>query len=205
MNDKFFLLPEEKQQAIINAGFQVFSRNSYRKSPMSEIADAAGISKPLLFHYFHNKLGLYLFLWEEAAQTTLDCLNRYGCYEKTDLFDMMSAGMQAKIRIMKKYPDMTGFVMKAFYEKEPEIHQAIQESYQTHFHRKAYRALQKLDPEQFLPGLDLKLMYREMYWASEGYLWEALQRGPLDVDQIEKDFNELIAFWKQIYLRKREG
>ena len=61
MNDKFFLLPEEKQQAIINAGFQVFSRNSYRKSPMSEIADAAGISKSLLFHYFHNKLFLRKF------------------------------------------------------------------------------------------------------------------------------------------------
>lgn len=205
MNDKFFLLPEEKQQAIINAGFKVFSRNSYRKSPMSEIADAAGISKPLLFHYFHNKLGLYLFLWEEAAQTTTDFLNRYGCYEKTDLFEMMSAGMQAKLQIMKKYPDMTGFVMKAFYEKEPEIRLAIQESYQTHFHRKAYRALQKLDPEQFIPGLDLKLMYREMYWASEGYLWEALQKGPLDVDRIEQDFNELMDFWKQIYLRKEEG
>ena len=46
MNEKFFSLPQEKQQAIINAGYRVFSRNSYRKSPMSEIAEAAGI--PLL-------------------------------------------------------------------------------------------------------------------------------------------------------------
>ena len=61
---------------------------------MSEIADAAGISKPLLFHYFHNKLGLYLFLWEEAAQTTTDFLNRYGCYEKTDLFEIASRMVQ---------------------------------------------------------------------------------------------------------------
>ena len=48
-------------------------------------------------------------------------------------------------------------------------------------------------------------MYREMYWASEGYLWEALQKGPLDVDRIEQDFSELMDFWKQIYLRKEEG
>ena len=51
MNERFFALPEEKQQAIINAGYRVFSRNSYKHSPMSEIADAAGISKSLLFHY----------------------------------------------------------------------------------------------------------------------------------------------------------
>ena len=52
MNEKFFSLPEEKQQAIINAGYRVFSQNSYKKSPMSEIADAAGISKSLLFLLF---------------------------------------------------------------------------------------------------------------------------------------------------------
>ena len=51
------------------------------------------------------------------------------------------------------------------------------------------------------------MMYREMYWASEGYLWELLQRGGLaeggmDFDQMEKDFTKLIQFWKQIYLRK---
>lgn len=55
MNEKFFALPEEKQQAILNAGYRVFSQNSYKKSPMSEVAETAGISKSLLFHYFHNK------------------------------------------------------------------------------------------------------------------------------------------------------
>ena len=56
MNEKFFSLPAWKQTAIINAGFRVFSQNSYKHSPMSEIAEAAGISKSLLFHYFHNKI-----------------------------------------------------------------------------------------------------------------------------------------------------
>ena len=67
MNDKFFSLPIEKQEAIVNAGFRVFSQNSYKKSPMSEIADVAGISKSLLFYYFHNKKELYLFLLEKCA------------------------------------------------------------------------------------------------------------------------------------------
>ncbi|MGN0443246.1 MAG: TetR/AcrR family transcriptional regulator [Acutalibacteraceae bacterium] len=45
MNERFFSFPAEKQQAIINAGYRVFSQISYKNSPMSEIADAAGISK----------------------------------------------------------------------------------------------------------------------------------------------------------------
>lgn len=61
INEKFFELPIEKQERIINAGFKVFSQNSYKKSPVSEIADAAGISKSLLFHYFHNKKRIISF------------------------------------------------------------------------------------------------------------------------------------------------
>ena len=95
MNEKFFSLPAEKQQAIINAGYRVFSQNSYKKSPMNDIAEAAGISKALLFHYFHNKKELYLFLWEQCARLTHAYLERFHCYEQADVFEMMFRGLQA--------------------------------------------------------------------------------------------------------------
>lgn len=202
MNEKFFALPKEKQQAIINAGYKVFSKNSYKKSPVSEIADAAGISKSLLFHYFRNKLELYIFLWDKCAEITLEYLTEFNCYEQKDLFESMYRGMQAKLRLMKEYPDMGSFVLKAFYEKEPEVCSAVQESYKRYFNLKANRTLINLDPEQFIPGLDIKMMYKDMYWACEGYLWEITQRGEFDVEKLEKDFIQIIEFWKSIYLRK---
>ena len=58
MNDKFYALPEEKQSQILNAAYKVFATSQYKKAPTSEIAAEAGISKSLLFHYFHNKLEL---------------------------------------------------------------------------------------------------------------------------------------------------
>lgn len=70
MNERFFSLPAEKQQTIINAGYRFFSQNSYKNSPMSEIAAAAGISKSLLFHYFRNKKELYMFLWDRCRRIT---------------------------------------------------------------------------------------------------------------------------------------
>ena len=202
MNERFFFLPEEKQQAIINAGYRVFSQNSYKNSPVSEIAEAAGISKSLLFHYFHNKKELYMFLWDKCAETTIDYLTKYGCYEENGLFESMEKGMRAKMEIICKYPHMGNFVIRAFYEKDEEISAAVQESYHKYFNLKADKTRLNLNPDQFIPGLDIPMMYRDMYWASEGYLWEMVQRGNVDIDQMEKDFTKLIEFWKSVYLRK---
>ena len=202
MNEKFFSLPAEKQQAILNAGYRVFSRNSYKNSPMSEIAEAAGISKSLLFHYFQNKKELYLYLWNKSAEISIEFMTRFGCYDRTNLFDAMELGTIAKLEIMRLYPDMSIFTVKAFYEKDEEICATIQESYHRYFNLKADKTRLNLDPDQFVPGLDIPMMYREMYWAAEGYLWEMLQQGDLDIDKVEKDFKKLIVFWKSIYQRK---
>ena len=202
MNGKFFSLPPEKQQAIINGGYRVFSQNSYKNSPMSEIAAEAGISKSLLFHYFRNKKELYLFLWDQCAQMTIQVLTRYGCYDQEELFVSLDRGMRAKMELIRQYPDMAGFTIRAFYEKDPEISAAIQASYHKYFNFKADAVRVNLDPEQFVPGLDISMMYRDMYWASEGYLWEMVQRGDVDMEQMERDFTGLIAFWKSVYLRK---
>ena len=53
MNSKFFGLSIEKQQRIVNAAYKVFSENSYKKAPMSEIADEGGVSKSITISLFH--------------------------------------------------------------------------------------------------------------------------------------------------------
>lgn len=201
MNEKFFALPEEKQQRIINAGYRVFSENSYRKSPMSEIAAEAGISKSLLFHYFHNKRELYLFLWDTCVKTTMQSMAESGCYGQTDLFEMLYRGMIVKIRLMRIYPHMGNFAVKVFYEKDPEVASGIQTSYEDFKKMNAYSSLLRLDPGQFKEGLEIAQIYKEMYLASVGYFWEMLQKGDIDVEKMEQDFIEMIEFWKKIFMR----
>jgi AcrR family transcriptional regulator len=169
---------------------------------MSEIADAAGISKALLFHYFHNKKELYLFLWDTCCRITVEEMTRSGAYEQTDLFGSMDYGMQAKLRLMRQYPDIGVFAVRTFYEKDPEVSADIQKSMGQYLNTHAAKKLQALDPDDFIPGIDLSMMYKEMYWASEGCLWEYIQRGEMDIDAMEKDFRSLLEFWKTIYLRK---
>ena len=202
MNEKFFALPEEKQRAIINAGYRVFSQSPYKKSPMSEIADAAGISKSLLFHYFRNKKELYLFLLDNCVRVTVEYVQRYGSFEQKDLFESMYRGLQAKAHMMRRYPDMGAFVIKAYYENDPEVCREVQGYIVRYGSFQAVTSTLKLDPEQFVPGLDLEMMYRDMFWAADGYLCEKSQSGEMDVDQMERDLARLIDFWKGLYLRK---
>ena len=63
MNRQFFELPLEEQERIIKAAYIVFAHDNYKNASMSRIADAGGISKSLLFHYFQNKKELYLYLF----------------------------------------------------------------------------------------------------------------------------------------------
>ena len=146
-----------------------------------------------------------MFLWDKAAEITMQYLNDYNCYEPADLFEMMERGMRAKFRIMEEYPCMAAFAVKAFYEKDAEICEEVQKSYRKFFDIKAANTLAALDPESFVPGLDLRMMYREMYWASEGYLWEMIRRGKLDAAQMEKDFSALLQFWRSVYQKKEES
>ena len=117
----------------------------------------------------------------------------------------MLCGLRAKVSLMKRYPDLAAFAVKAYYETDPAVCQEIQKNAIKSLSFKANEKLLRLDPEQFVPGLDLNMMWQEMYWASEGYLWEKFQKGTLDADEVERDFVRMINFWKQIYLRKEEG
>lgn len=202
MNDKFYSLPEEKKQAIINAGYRVFSQNSYKKSPMSNIAAEAGISKSLLFHYFQNKKELYLFLLENAADTTLQYLEEYHCYEQSDFFETLTRGIKAKIHIMKKYPELTAFALKCYYEKDEDVCADVQKIIEQYSSFSDNSALYNLDPKQFIPGLNIQMMYYDILWASEGYIWEKMQQNDVNADDVEQDFMKMIDFWKSIYLRK---
>ena len=136
---------------------------------------------------------------------TMKYLERYGCGETEDFFEAMYRGLRAKIHLMEEYPDMGNFAVKVYYEKDPEISPEIQKTIVPFASLSSNTTVKKLDPEQFIPGLDLEMMYKDMFWASEGYLWEKSQSGSLDAKEVERDFLKLIAFWKKLYLRKEEN
>ena len=203
LNERFYQLPEDRRNSIINAGFRVFSQYSYKNSPMSGIAAEAGISKSLLFYYFKNKKELYLFLCRYSAELTEQEMIRNKCFEKEDFFDIFLSGLEIKVQLMRQYPDLSLFQLKAYYEKDSSLRPEINKLIGQYSGYENQAKMLKLNKEQFIEGLDLEMMYLDMFLASQGYLWEKLQSETIDPDQMEKDFIRMIEFWRKLYSRKK--
>lgn len=62
---------EERRAQLLDIGTELFSRRSFDDISIDEIADAAGISKGLLYHYFSGKRGFYIAVIRHSAETLL--------------------------------------------------------------------------------------------------------------------------------------
>src|SRR5436305_10575386 len=64
--------PEERRGQLIELGLRMLSSESPDRVPVDEIAEAAGISRGLLFHYFPTKRDFYVAVAQEAARQLLE-------------------------------------------------------------------------------------------------------------------------------------
>jgi AcrR family transcriptional regulator len=58
----------ERRQGVLDAACEVFSAASYRGATTADIAEAAGISEPILYRHFGSKRELFLACIDEAWQ-----------------------------------------------------------------------------------------------------------------------------------------
>ncbi|MER5812044.1 TetR/AcrR family transcriptional regulator [Streptomyces sp. NPDC002033] len=63
---------EERRQQLIGVALELFSNRSPDDVSIDEIAAAAGISRPLVYHYFPGKLSLYEAALRRAADELAD-------------------------------------------------------------------------------------------------------------------------------------
>ena len=116
MNEKFFDLKRDKQDRIINAGLKVFAKHGFRHATTDDIVKEAGISKGLLFHYFTNKVGVYIFLMDYSVRFLLLELSRTVKTDTKNFFELMKQMEDGKLAVLKNYPYMQAFLDKAFEE-----------------------------------------------------------------------------------------
>ena len=59
---------DERRQQLIGVALELFSQRSPDEVSIDEIASAAGISRPLVYHYFPGKLSLYEAALKRASE-----------------------------------------------------------------------------------------------------------------------------------------
>jgi len=66
-------LPRRARRAqLLESALEVFVAQGYHAAAMDDIAERAGVSKPVLYQHFPGKLDLYLALLDTACDTVID-------------------------------------------------------------------------------------------------------------------------------------
>jgi AcrR family transcriptional regulator len=65
------LTAEQRRQQLVAVALELFARRGYRATTMDDIAEAAGVTKPLVYQHFSSKRALYLELVTSIAHELL--------------------------------------------------------------------------------------------------------------------------------------
>jgi AcrR family transcriptional regulator len=63
-----------RREQILDVAVQVFARSGYHGASMNDVAEAAGVTKPVLYQHFESKQGLYLALLEDVGRRLLTAI-----------------------------------------------------------------------------------------------------------------------------------
>lgn len=65
-----------RRQQLLEVALRLFAARGFESTTMDEIAEAAGVTKPLLYQHFASKRALYLELCDAVAQSLLDAIGK---------------------------------------------------------------------------------------------------------------------------------
>ncbi len=82
-NGKGVRLPRRARRAqLLSAALEVFVNQGYHAAAMDDIAERAGVSKPVLYQHFPGKLDLYLALLDQSCDQIISAAGK--ALESTD-------------------------------------------------------------------------------------------------------------------------
>jgi len=110
----------ERRRQLLQAAHEVFAANGYHAAAMDEIADAAHVSKPVLYQHFPGKRELYLALLDLHLQSLTgmltDALN-----STVDNKERVRATIGAYYRFIAEESQAHRIVFESDLSNDPEV------------------------------------------------------------------------------------
>ncbi len=113
----FEQLDPKKKQRILTAAMTEFATAGYDGASVNALADKIGISKGSIFHYFQDKQGLFMFVFERALEQVKNYLRRVR--EDTtadDLFTRLEKTMLAGVSFIRSHPRIFQIYLRVLFE-----------------------------------------------------------------------------------------
>lgn len=202
--ENFLSLPIEKQNKIIDAALICFGTNGYKKTSVSDIAAAAGISKALVFHYFGTKKALYLYLIDLCTHVIMSELDEKFDNTVTDFFARITLATSIEISVMKKHPAILSFLDCVYFEDDDEVKadvKAILANSESESLRSKI-AFEGIDTSKFKDDIDPKLIMKLLTLLTDGYL-SKMHKMEIDLDALWVEFDEYINLFKRNFYKEK--
>lgn len=107
---------------LLQVALTRFASQGYDATGVQEIADAAGVAKPTLYHYFGSKLGLLSTLLEESTAPFLATLAEAAHYDG-NLPNTLHRLVSAHLEFAEREPELYRFLLALlFVPTENEAH-----------------------------------------------------------------------------------
>ncbi len=192
LHAKFEALDGEKQQRILNAAMKEFASKGYDHASTNRIVEDAGIAKGLLFHYFKSKKQLFLYLYDRGLKSVTEEVFRSVDFSEADFFCRIQQAQEAKIALIRVYPDIMDFLKAAYLEESEDVKAELGGRTQGLLALNYQRVFEGVDTSRFREGLDRNLVMKTIIWAYEGFAsahTEALRR----LETLNQDLTPMLA------------
>jgi AcrR family transcriptional regulator len=91
------LSPEDRRNELLALGAEVFGQRPYDDVRIDEIAERAGVSRALMYHYFPDKRAFFAAVVRAESERLFEATNAPPDPEQS-LFDQLRAGVMAYLR-----------------------------------------------------------------------------------------------------------
>jgi len=203
MLKKFEEMPEAKKLKIINAALSEFASKGYDKGSTNIIAQKAGISKGLIFHYFNSKANLYLYLYDYTLKVISDDLYQNVDLQNGDILQRIMDITLKKVTLLQKYPDILAFSQKAYLEDSKQIKQALLNKQQLSNHQAQQDFLANIDYSYFKNDLDIDKAMMTIYATLEKVSVASITQKELDLDTTFTTIKTYTDFFRDIFYKKK--
>lgn len=191
MYTAFHNIDKEKQLHIINAAIDEFVQRGYEKASTNDIVKKARISKGSLFHYFHNKKQLYIYLIDYSMQFINQLVKNID-WNESDLFKRIEKIGLEKLYIQQKHPHVFHFLATTKLEEADDVKEIVQQKIDPYFDEVTKDLYKNIDTSKFRDGINIEKAIEIIHWTMNGFGEKGLSKMKTyeDIDSFVKKYME---------------
>lgn len=169
---------DERRQLILAAARRLFCQRPYSEVSMADLAEAAGVARGLLHHYFGSKRDLYLAVMRELLQVPTIALPDNS--SRLDAGQVWEASVEAWMRFMESNRELWLTAIGAGGTgRDPEIEELLDDAREL----TALRVLEALGMDASAAPVELLALVRGYGGLAQEVTREWLDRGRLTRSQ----------------------